>query len=426
MKKKFKKFLEDKGISPEQYKAILTDDLEKTTALYNEFNESQFEILEKMIEEKDDSESVTKFKEEFDEFRNKEFKAVMDTIKELGLAMKAMKETPKGDEPLTLVKEVKDSLDTLKLISKRSGDKEEITLKALTTRASITDNEQAHDLTDIGQLATAKLSMMDIFPKITITGSNHNGTIRYYDWDEATVVRAANMIAEGAAFPESTAKFKQFSLPIQKIGDTLPVTEEFFEDEAMFASELEMFLRINVQIKINDQLINGDGTGTNLTGLVTSAPAFVPAASGISDASIYDLIVKVAESITATGGAKYSPNFAVLNIIDINQMRLKKDGNDNYILPPFVDRNGNQVAGMTIIEDNDVVANTMVVGDARFGRIYEIVGATVSRGFVGTQFTEDELTLKVRQRLALLIRDADKKGFSKVTDIAAALVTLAS
>ena len=42
----------------------------------------------------------------------------------------------------------------------------------------------------------------------------------------------------------------------------------------MFAAELVMFLDTNVRIKRNDQIINGDGTGQNLKGIVASTNAF--------------------------------------------------------------------------------------------------------------------------------------------------------
>jgi len=215
-------------------------------------------------------------------------------------------------------------------------------------------------------------------------------------------------------------------LPVQKVGSTIPVTEEFFEDEQMFYAEIGMFMRTNVDIKVNDQIVNGDGLSNNLVGLVASVPTYTPVASGIADASIYDLIVKQREAIASVYGSKYRVDFALMNLADINKMKLKKDANNNYILPPFVDRSGNQVDGLTIIEDNSVAANTMFVGDRRFARIYERSGVEISQGVVGNQFAEDAMTLKIRKRLAFLIREVDKTGFLKTTDISAALTTLAS
>lgn len=347
------------------------------------------------------------------------------TLVSQGEEITKLKDHKGGSKKSSLVGEMSEKKDDLKKLAKGESALP-VELKALVLRSAITDNQNAFDLPDIGQLAHRKLAMLDIFPKLTIGKGNHNGVIRYYDWDEATIARAAAAVAEGAAFPESTAKFKKSSVTIQKIGDTLPVTEEFFEDEEMFAAELGLFLQTNVSIEVDRQLALGDGTGNTMTGLVASVNAYTPVASAISDASIYDLLVKVSEAITTTGGSKYSPDFAVMNIADINKMRLKKDDNENYILPPFASRDGGQVAGMVVIESNIITANTMVVGDRRFARIYEMAGMEIAKGHVGTQFTEDEMTLKVRKRMAFLIRYADKGGFLKVTDITAALTTLAS
>jgi hypothetical protein len=326
---------------------------------------------------------------------------------------------------LGLKQELEANKDLLKEIAGRVSNKE-IVIKALSNRASVANNEQAYDLPDLGQLATRKLSMYDIFPKLTIGDGNNNGVIRYYDWDEATIARAAAAVAEGAVFPESTAKYKRGSVTIQKIGDTLPVTEEFFEDAQMFAAELGMFLETNVALEVDRQLALATGTGNTIVGLVASVDAYVPAAAGIADASIYDLLVKVSESITFAGGAKYVPNFVVMNIADINKMKLKKDANNNYVMPPFVSRDGSDVSGITVIEANIIPANTLVLGDNRFARIYEKGGVELSNGYVGSQFIEDEMTLKARKRMAFLIRAADKSGFKKVTSISAALVTLAT
>jgi hypothetical protein len=350
------------------------------------------------------------------------FDALETKLNDLALTVNEEKETGKNAQSLS--KEISAKKESIRKIAKGSSDVEVI--KALTNRASVASTQQAFDLTDVGQLATRKLSLYDIFPKVQVSSSNNNGTIRYYDWDEATIARAAASVAEGAAFPESTAKFKRSSITIEKIGDTLPVTEEFFEDEEMFASELELFLNNNVALEVDDQLANADGTSNTLLGLYSSINAYTPTEEGIVDANLFDLVVKVSEAITTTGGSKYTPNVIIARKSVINQMKLKKDGENNYMMPPFVSADGRNVDGMTVIESNVCPANTLVVGDSRFAKIYEKTGIELSKGYTGSQFVEDEMTLKARKRLAFLIRYADKGGWLKVTDIADALATLAT
>lgn len=353
-----------------------------------------------------------------------DFEAVKKEAIRLAEAVKALSEKPTEKTKLSLKDALKEHAAIIKQIANKVTEKE-VVVKTLLQRSAINGNQNAFDIPEIGTLATRKLSLYDLFPKLNIGKGNHNGTIRYYDWDEDTIARAAAAVAEGAAFPESTAAFKKYSKDIQKIGDTLPVTEEFFEDEALFAAELEMFLKVNVELEVDRQLYEGDGTGNTITGLLASMDSYtLPSAGSIVAPNIYDLAVKVSEEITVAGGSKFSPDVIIANQATINRMRLAKDANDNYILPPFVGRDGQLVANMVVIESNIVANNVMIVGDRRFGRIYEVDGITMSKGTVNAQFKEDEMTLKVRKRLAFLIRNCDKGGFRKVLDIDAALSAL--
>lgn len=329
--------------------------------------------------------------------------------------------SPKGENrKAQLIEEIKKFREEIKGIAKGSTNKE-LVLKALVLRSAITNNELDVDLPGVGQLATRKLSLYDLFPKFPVGKGTHAGVIRYYDWDEATIVRAAAAVAEGAAFPESTAKFKKGSISLQKIGDTLPVSEEFLEDEAMFAAELDFFLQTNVALKVDTDLYSATGAGNTITGLLASIDAYTPVASGILDPSLYDLIVKVSEIITSVGGSKYMPDFVAMNKRTINTMRLKKNLNGDYVVPPFATRDGMQIDSMAVVESNVFANDVMVVGDSRFGRIYEMDGVEITRGLTGAQFVEDEMTIKARKRLAFLIRAADKGGFLKVTSIATAI-----
>lgn len=353
-----------------------------------------------------------------------ELATAKEDLQQAGLKITELEQKGTKTAENQLSKEVKENVDTLKEIA--GGSNKEVVLKAISNRASIATNEQTYGLNDVGQLATRKLSLYDIFPKVKISESNNNGVIRYYDWDEATTIRAAASVAEGVAFPESTAKFKKGSVTIEKIGDSLPVTEEFFEDEEMFASELELFLQTNVNLVVDTQLCNGTGASNTLVGLYQSANAYVPVASGITAPNIFDLIVKVAENITEVGGSKYNPDTVIARRSVINQMKLKKDSTNNYILPSFVSADGKVIDGLQVIESNVAPVNTLIVCDKRFGKIYEKSGVVVSKGEVNAQFIQDAMTIKARKRLAFLIRNADKGAFSKVTSISAALVTLAT
>lgn len=421
--KKFKDFLTEKGISESDF---ATKSPEEMAQLYNEYNQACLKTVSDDIANKANKEDIPNIDEAIKDLVSKEvFTKLEDSLKKQGLELTKLKEKGNKAVGLTLNSELEANKEAIIAAAKGESSKE-IVIKALTVRADVGGNTDAVEIPGVGQLSHAKLTAYDIFQKIPVSDTNTNGVIRYRDWDQDTIVRSAAAIAEGAAFPTSTAKWVTKTLPIEKIGDSIGVTEEFMEDSAMFAAELGMFLETNVKLKRNADLVNANGTTPNIKGIVTTVNAYTPVASGISDASTYDLLVKVSEVITASNGSKFEPNFAMMNIVDINNMKLKKDANENYIIPPFASRDLNSIAGMIILEENSIAANSMVIGDRRYARIYERAGITISRGMVNNQFLEDEETLKIRTRLAFLIRDVDLPGFRKVTSISAALVTLAS
>jgi hypothetical protein len=318
----------------------------------------------------------------------------------------------------TLAQEISENKEAIKEVA--NGGKGEVEIKALSNRASIANNTEAIRLTDIGQLGVKRRALYDFFPKVQVGNGNHNGTIAYIDWDEDTTARAAAIVAEGATFPESTAKFAEYTKKLQKIGDTLPVTEEFMEDEVLASSELTKFVGINVNTIIDTKIAVGAGGANDIEGLYTASPTYTPVASAIADANIKDLVRKMRTAIVKTRGSKYAPNFVACNSETIDRYFLKKDENNNYMF----DSETGTIAGLSIVEDNNLADNTLVVGDSRYGTIYEKGGVVLSEGYSGTQFVGDMKTIKARVRLLFLVRNVDKTGFLKCTNITTALATL--
>jgi len=418
----YEQWLADKGVSKEQY---ATKDAAEMAALQKDYlqyvsTEMQKaekaptleQVIEGLKEDKDFQTGMTKTEKENFETRLEEAEQK---------AAQAIEGLQGGEaEKVTLAKAIEANKTEIKNLVSGITSKE-VVLKADTLRSSIATNISGYVLPDIGQLGVKKPGLYDVLPKVGLPKGNHGGIIKYVDWDEATIARAAAAVAEGSAFPESEAKFKGYTKELVKIGDTLPVSEEFGEDEVTAAAELEMFLDTNVKSKRDAELVNGPGTAGNIEGLVAAAPAYVPVAFGIVAPNIYDLVKKVKTSITTDRGSKYAPDMVVMNDNTADDLHLTKDANENYIFPDT-----DSIGSMIIVIDNNMADNVLVVGDRRFARIYELAGVVLSRGLKGDQFVEDMETLKARTRLLLLIRNVDKTGFAKVTDIDAALTTLGS
>lgn len=397
--------------------------IKKTQKEIADMTDEQAETYAKELQAFNEAETQKKIQEAVKAVETTFTEKLTSVTQEANEQINQLKESFKNQEdakPKSLEAEIKEKKEEIKNIV--AGQRGEVEIKAITNRASISGNTNAYVLPDIGQLGVKRRALYDVLPKIQLSNnSNDNGVIKYQDWDEATTVRATAMVAEGGTFPESTAKFIEYTLPIRKIGDTLPVTEEFGEDAALASAELEMFLDVNVNTLIDNQIINGSGTGENLKGLLASVPAYTPVASGIPSANIYDLCRKVRTDIVKGRGSKYMPDIVVANSDTLDALHLTKDLNDNYLFR--MDLGGN-IGSLTIVEDNNMPDNQLVVGDRRFAKIYEKGGVVLSEGLVNAQFTSDTKTIKARKRMAMLIRTVDQTGFRKVTNITTALATL--
>jgi HK97 family phage major capsid protein len=326
-------------------------------------------------------------------------------------------------EGMSLSQELKEKMSTVKDIAKKVSS-EDLVLKANTLTGSITNNTESARIMEIGQLDRLKISAYDLFQKIPVSEGNNGKTISYADWDQASTVAAAKAIAEGAAYDESTAVFVEKTLPIEKIGDILPVSDEFYEDEARFAAELESFLTANVNVVIENQLINGTGSNNQLTGLAQTATAFnATGLTTVPTANMYDLL-SIAPEMIAGSGAKYNYNVILMNAKSINKLRLVKDSTGAYVLPTMATMNGLSVNGMRVVECNAVADNQCFLGDSNYVKIYERTGVQVSTGYTGSQFASDLSSLKVKKRLAVVHRGADAKAFIYISDINAAITAI--
>lgn len=431
----FKKFLKEKGVSEEDFAKKTPEEMAQ---LHSEFNAEQFDSLKELIGKSATPDDVAKATKALEDYKASQEKAsegfatkdqltkLEESLKNAEAELLSMKEKGSKATENPVAEALKAAKENISKSITSKGNDIDVVVKAATVVGSVVGNTNSLRLSEIEKLAHRKISLLDIFPT-QIVPADHSGNIDYVDWDEATSVRAAATVAEGAAFPESTATWKQESIKMKKIGDTIPVSEEFGKDEASLVSEVEEFLRTNVMLEEEAQVYAGGGTGSDLLGFYTSAPAYVPVASGITDANIYDLAIKVGEDISRGKKSRFAPNTAVMNIKTINDFLLKKDVDNNYLRPPFFSDNGvMKIGNLTVIESNLVADNTMCVFDSSKAKIYTGDEYTLTTGYVDAQFGADMATLKARKRMLLLVKESNKAAFRKVTSISAALTTLAS
>ena len=401
---------------------------EEQIKYFNDLNVYRAEKLEQLkaeLEQKADKsieDKIKTLKAEMNAANVEQLSTLQKALEAQGLAINSLmvKEQTAKNKTLEAILETK--ADELKeAVGKKSASIKFTVDKTTVLTSAVADSTIAYRESAIGRIQRAKDVIRQLFNTGSI-GAGMGGVVRYID--EATNTNNAAMQTEGAKKAEGALSWIEKTMPLQVVAEWIKVSRQALTDFNFIASEIRNKLIRDLSSKVEDELWDGTGTAPELTGIYTAADTFTAVNSGITDASIYDLIVKVKESIMAD--TTYQPNVAIMNIADINKMKLKKDANNNYVLPPFASTDGTTIDGIVVVESSQVTANTMLVGDFDYATLYNMGSVDITIGYENDDFTKNLSTILAEERLGLLVRSVDTGAFNKVTSISAALVTLAT
>jgi len=101
--------------------------------------------------------------------------------------------------------------------------------------------------------------------------------------EETTFTNNAAEAAEGSAVGEAALAFTEQTEAIRKLGIFIPVTDELIADEAGIQGYINSRLQTMIRLRLDSQLLSGDGTAPNLEGILDAGKSSV----GSTDFSSY-------------------------------------------------------------------------------------------------------------------------------------------
>lgn len=244
------------------------------------------------------------------------------------------------------------------------------------------------------EMATRPIAVVDLIPSFPI-----NQAAFVYMEETTRTVNAAER-AEGTAYPESAFVWTQRSSPVQKIADSIPVTDEQLEDADQVQSLLEQRLSFGLRQRLDLQLLVGTGVAPLLRGI--NAVVGIQVQAKGADSNIVAFL-KACTLVRFTGRA--IPTGAVFHPNDWQDILLTQNTNGDFLFGnPFNGPGPTSLFGIPIAQTDAQTQNTGLVGDfANFSRIDDRRGVRVQTGFVGTQFTEGKVTLRADMRVAFTV-----------------------
>jgi HK97 family phage major capsid protein len=195
------------------------------------------------------------------------------------------------------------------------------------------------------------LRVQDVLP----SGVTNSNIVEYTR--ELSFTNNAAEAAEGATKAESTLTFELVSAPVRTIAHFLKVSKQALEDAAQLQSYIDTRLRYGVELKKETQIVNGAGTGQEISGLTASGnyTAFTP----LTGHTALDSLSKAIELVRVQ---EYDATAILMNPTDWGAIERLKDSNNRYIVGNPLSPIMPVLWGKPVVVTNSVTSGKLLVG----------------------------------------------------------------
>lgn len=279
---------------------------------------------------------------------------------------------------------------------------------------AFSQNDRWPGLIDILQ---RELTVLDLVQR----SGTDSDTIEYVRED--TFTNAAAPTAEATATtgttgtkPESTLAYSVQTSPVRTVAHWIPVTNRMLGDAPAIRGIINGRLLLGLDLTLETQLITGDGTGENLTGLLAAAGVLIQAAG--TD-TVLDRMFKGRTQVRVTGLAR--PNAYVVHSNDWQAIRLSRENAATatlgaYLMGPPSQVGATTLWGLPVIESLAITENTGLVGDWNMGAtLFDREESAIRTGVINDQFVRNMQTILAELRAGFVIWRPT--AFCKVTGI---------
>jgi len=253
---------------------------------------------------------------------------------------------------------------------------------------------------------TRPIQVLDIIPM------QRTSYERVVYMEETTRTHGALETAEGTDYASSTFVLEEKESPVRKITDSIAVTDEQLEDVEQAQSYLQNRLLFGLRQRLDQQVLIGNGTPPNLTGILATPGISTQAVGSLAKP---DAIHAAARIVRVTGRAM--PTHVLMHPEDWEEIRLLRTAEGVYVWGNPYEAGPERLWGLPVVQTDVLSAGTGLVGsfDASWVSLFERRGIDVQIGFVGDQFTKGQRTIRADTRFAFVVfRPA---AFCKVTGL---------
>lgn len=229
-------------------------------------------------------------------------------------------------------------------------------------------------LPGVSELAQRPLVVRQLFDNEDMPSGD---TIQYaqqsgFDNAAAAVAQATttntNTLAGGLK-PQSSIAYTLLSAPAEWIATYMVTTRQALSDASQIQALINNQGRLMIRLAEDDQLLNGNGTAPNISGVLDQTGLQTLNLTGEDNLDG----IRTARRLAETGISRLPASFIVLNPIDSEEFDLLKDGNNNYRGGnPIGDFNfNNSIWRLQRAESEAIASGTALVGSRAGATVFE-------------------------------------------------------
>lgn len=366
----FEKFLQTKGITLDAFKAL---EVEKQADIQNEYLGSIEKQLENSVSKEDLKTQLADAKKAMaTEIETEVAKQILD-------ANKSENKSERLSFFDALTKAIADNRDDILALKDNPSGNVKLTVnKAVVdmTFATNTTGRVGRKQDDPNFYGVVrKPRFISEIISLTPTNARHFTFINKTGYEGAPA-----MTAEGTQKPVGDWNLVEVVVNPKKVAFIVTVSKEMLDDIDNMAADVMMEIEDQILDVMENQWLNGDGTGENISGINDNATPFAagPLALSVNLANNHDAI---RAGIDQVRRANFFPTHIVMSTSDAALMDMEKGTDGHYTYPPFINEDGTRIKGIPVIESNFVTAGNFYVGDfTRYkGKVRE--GLTIDTGY---------------------------------------------
>jgi HK97 family phage major capsid protein len=176
----------------------------------------------------------------------------------------------------------------------------------------------------------------------------------------ATVAEATAAAGSSGTKPESAFTFERVSTTVKTIAHWMPATTRALADARQLRGLIDSFLRTGLEQELEDQMVSGDGTGENFTGLEATSGILTQA----YDTGLLKTARKARTNLQVNGRVR--PTAWLMDPADWESFDLLVDNETRYYFGGPLDRGTPRLWGIPVIESEAVTAGYAYLGDFRY------------------------------------------------------------